>query len=212
MLGFIGRLDYQKGVDLINDNYDWLMSGAPGPHAGRGPGDGRPLPRRSSQRLLSAVVRGWVAWLTPPCGCWPRRAPLRSGLHARVSVSEPCAAGCLPQRSALTAAPPLLAAPCCVRPACRGCAAGHAGQWPRGLGDHPAVGREGRGGGGQPDGQLSAGALAPGLVSSAPAGSYCRVLAVALAQLCRSADAPCSEAMGGTAAADLGSRRCHGLP
>ncbi|KAL4447598.1 hypothetical protein ABPG75_004817 [Micractinium tetrahymenae] len=26
MLGFIGRLDYQKGVDLINDNYDWLMS------------------------------------------------------------------------------------------------------------------------------------------------------------------------------------------
>ncbi|GFH30695.1 starch synthase, chloroplastic/amyloplastic [Haematococcus lacustris] len=26
MLGFIGRLDYQKGVDLIRDNYDWLMS------------------------------------------------------------------------------------------------------------------------------------------------------------------------------------------
>ncbi|GAB4816234.1 hypothetical protein N2152v2_003280 [Parachlorella kessleri] len=26
LLGFIGRLDYQKGVDLINDNYDWLMS------------------------------------------------------------------------------------------------------------------------------------------------------------------------------------------
>ncbi|PSC74906.1 granule-bound starch synthase chloroplastic amyloplastic isoform X1 [Micractinium conductrix] len=25
MLGFIGRLDYQKGVDLINDNYEWLM-------------------------------------------------------------------------------------------------------------------------------------------------------------------------------------------
>lgn len=25
MLGFIGRLDYQKGVDLIRDNYDWLM-------------------------------------------------------------------------------------------------------------------------------------------------------------------------------------------
>ena len=30
MLGFIGRLDYQKGVDLICDNYDWLMSGALG--------------------------------------------------------------------------------------------------------------------------------------------------------------------------------------
>ncbi len=27
MMGFIGRLDYQKGVDLIRDNYDWLMSG-----------------------------------------------------------------------------------------------------------------------------------------------------------------------------------------
>ncbi|KAL4856848.1 Granule-bound starch synthase 2 [Chlorella vulgaris] len=26
MLGFIGRLDYQKGVDLIRDNYEWLMS------------------------------------------------------------------------------------------------------------------------------------------------------------------------------------------
>lgn len=26
MLGFIGRLDYQKGVDLIVDNYEWLMS------------------------------------------------------------------------------------------------------------------------------------------------------------------------------------------
>lgn len=25
MLGFIGRLDYQKGVDLIRDNFDWLM-------------------------------------------------------------------------------------------------------------------------------------------------------------------------------------------
>ena len=26
LLGFIGRLDYQKGVDLIADSYDWLMS------------------------------------------------------------------------------------------------------------------------------------------------------------------------------------------
>ena len=26
VLGFIGRLDYQKGVDLIRDNYEWLMS------------------------------------------------------------------------------------------------------------------------------------------------------------------------------------------
>jgi len=26
LLGFIGRLDYQKGIDLIRDNYDWLMS------------------------------------------------------------------------------------------------------------------------------------------------------------------------------------------
>lgn len=25
MLGFIGRLDYQKGVDLIRDSYDWMM-------------------------------------------------------------------------------------------------------------------------------------------------------------------------------------------
>ena len=25
LFGFIGRLDYQKGVDLIRDNYDWLM-------------------------------------------------------------------------------------------------------------------------------------------------------------------------------------------
>jgi len=25
MMGFIGRLDYQKGVDLIRDNYDWIM-------------------------------------------------------------------------------------------------------------------------------------------------------------------------------------------
>jgi glycosyltransferase involved in cell wall biosynthesis len=25
LLGFIGRLDYQKGVDLIRDSYDWLM-------------------------------------------------------------------------------------------------------------------------------------------------------------------------------------------
>ena len=26
LLAFIGRLDYQKGVDLIRDNYEWLMS------------------------------------------------------------------------------------------------------------------------------------------------------------------------------------------
>ena len=25
MLGFIGRLDYQKGVDLIRDNHSWMM-------------------------------------------------------------------------------------------------------------------------------------------------------------------------------------------
>ena len=25
LLGFIGRLDPQKGVDLIADNYEWLM-------------------------------------------------------------------------------------------------------------------------------------------------------------------------------------------
>lgn len=25
LLGFIGRLDFQKGVDLIADNYEWLM-------------------------------------------------------------------------------------------------------------------------------------------------------------------------------------------
>ncbi len=25
LLGFIGRLDYQKGVDLIRDNYDYIM-------------------------------------------------------------------------------------------------------------------------------------------------------------------------------------------
>ena len=25
MLGFIGRLDYQKGVDLITESFDWLM-------------------------------------------------------------------------------------------------------------------------------------------------------------------------------------------
>lgn len=25
LFGFIGRLDYQKGVDLIKENYDWLM-------------------------------------------------------------------------------------------------------------------------------------------------------------------------------------------
>ena len=25
MLGFIGRLDYQKGVDLICESFDWLM-------------------------------------------------------------------------------------------------------------------------------------------------------------------------------------------
>ena len=26
LLGFIGRLDYQKGVDIIRDSYDWLMA------------------------------------------------------------------------------------------------------------------------------------------------------------------------------------------
>ena len=26
LLGFIGRLDMQKGVDMIADNYEWLMS------------------------------------------------------------------------------------------------------------------------------------------------------------------------------------------
>lgn len=25
MLGFIGRLDYQKGVDLIHENHGWMM-------------------------------------------------------------------------------------------------------------------------------------------------------------------------------------------
>lgn len=39
MLGFIGRLDYQKGVDLIRDNYDWLMGGECG-WVGGGGGDG----------------------------------------------------------------------------------------------------------------------------------------------------------------------------
>jgi len=28
MLGFIGRLDYQKGVDLIRDNHSWMMGEA----------------------------------------------------------------------------------------------------------------------------------------------------------------------------------------
>lgn len=26
MLGFIGRLDFQKGVDLIHESFDWMMS------------------------------------------------------------------------------------------------------------------------------------------------------------------------------------------
>lgn len=28
LLGFIGRLDAQKGVDLIGDSYEWLMAQA----------------------------------------------------------------------------------------------------------------------------------------------------------------------------------------
>lgn len=33
LLGFIGRLDAQKGVDLIADNYEWLMEQVGGSHS-----------------------------------------------------------------------------------------------------------------------------------------------------------------------------------
>lgn len=36
LLGFIGRLDFQKGVDLIADNYEWLMEVRGGGQGGRG--------------------------------------------------------------------------------------------------------------------------------------------------------------------------------
>ncbi len=46
LLGFIGRLDYQKGVDLICDNYDWLMS-------------------QNVQLVGACCLRRW------PVACWP---------------------------------------------------------------------------------------------------------------------------------------------
>ena len=54
LLGFIGRLDYQKGVDLIADSYDWLMSeGAQLVLLGSGREDLENSLRRASYTLAS---------------------------------------------------------------------------------------------------------------------------------------------------------------
>ena len=62
MLGFIGRLDYQKGVDLITESFDWLMD--------QGVqlillGSGREDLENSLRSALSAVwllLRGRTLW------------------------------------------------------------------------------------------------------------------------------------------------------
>ena len=53
LLGFIGRLDMQKGVDMIADNYEWLMSeGAQLVLLGSG--------RPDLEEALRRVAAGWL--------------------------------------------------------------------------------------------------------------------------------------------------------
>ena len=54
LLGFIGRLDYQKGVDLIRDSFDWLM------------GEGAQLVMLGSGRHDLENSLKCVLWLFPP--------------------------------------------------------------------------------------------------------------------------------------------------
>lgn len=62
LLGFIGRLDYQKGVDLIRDNYEWLMSqGAQLVLLGSGRADLEEA-LRDMERRNGDKCRGWVGF------------------------------------------------------------------------------------------------------------------------------------------------------
>lgn len=79
LLGFIGRMDYQKGVDLITESFDWIM--------GEGAqlvllGSGRP-DLEDSLRWMEGARRDQCRWahLTPRLARMPRLVPcLASGL------------------------------------------------------------------------------------------------------------------------------------
>lgn len=62
LLGFIGRLDYQKGVDIIRDSYDWIMSeGCQLVMLGSGRGDLEDALRDMEARSRDKC-RGWVGF------------------------------------------------------------------------------------------------------------------------------------------------------
>ena len=61
LLGFIGRLDMQKGVDMIADNYEWLMSeGAQLVLLGSGRPDLEEALRRVAAGWLGAAAAVWL--------------------------------------------------------------------------------------------------------------------------------------------------------
>ena len=65
LLGFVGRLDYQKGVDLIRDNYDWIMGqGAQLVLLGSGREDLEGSLREMEARN-HGQCRGWVGFSVP---------------------------------------------------------------------------------------------------------------------------------------------------
>ena len=91
LLGFIGRLDMQKGVDMIADNYEWLMSeGAQLVLLGSG--------RPDLEEALRRVAAGqWAAGGGGSClvVCLPFAAPAHTiDLHCRVAVGLPACRCC----------------------------------------------------------------------------------------------------------------------
>lgn len=74
MLGFIGRLDYQKGVDIIRDSYDWLMA------------QGVQLVLLGSGREdLENSLREMETWRRDQCRAW---------VGFNVSIAHRITAGC----------------------------------------------------------------------------------------------------------------------
>ncbi len=65
LLGFIGRLDYQKGVDLIRDNHDYIMSErCQLVMLGSGRPDLEDALRDMEARCAGWGGRGWFGWDT----------------------------------------------------------------------------------------------------------------------------------------------------
>ena len=86
LFGFIGRLDYQKGVDLIRDNFDWLMSeGAQLVLLGTGRED-LEEDLREMERRRPEQCRSWVGFSVPTA----HRITAGCDLLLMPSRFEPC--------------------------------------------------------------------------------------------------------------------------